>query len=149
MLPGGLPFRGEGLIHAIEMAFESIDVSRPETAELVEPGIELLKRSGLEPVKAALRVDGGFDETGVAKDAKVLGDGRLRHAEFALDLADGLLVEGEKSEDRATVGLGDDLEGGFHVPNMPLRAYTCQGIFEDIFSGELWIMVRRQVRDKI
>ncbi len=119
VLPGGLPFRGEGLIHAIEMAFESVDVPRPETAELGEPGIELLKRSGLEPVEAALRVDGGFDEACFAKDAEVLGDGRLGHVELALDLTDGLLVESEEAEDRATVGLGDDVEGGFHGLYMP------------------------------
>ena len=118
MRPGGLPFSGEGLIHAIEMAFESVDVSRPETAELGEPGIELLKRSGLEPVEAALCVNGRFDEAGVAKHAQMLGNGRLRHAEFALDLTDGLLGRGEQSEDRATVGLGDDLECVFHDLNM-------------------------------
>ncbi len=71
-----------GAPDAIEMAFESIDVDRPEPTELFEPGIELLKWSGLEPVEAALRVDSGFDEAGVAKDAEVLGDGRLGHADW-------------------------------------------------------------------
>lgn len=117
------------------MAFESVDVNRPEPAELFEPGIELLKGSGLEPVEAALRVDCRFDEAGVAKDAEVLGDGRLGHAELAFDLADGLLGGGQEAEDRATVGLGDDLEGVFHGLYMPLYVYTCQGIFKSIFQG--------------
>ena|ERR1700759_1619614 len=107
------------MIHAIEMAFESVDVNRPEAAELLQPGVEFLKWSGLEPVEAALRVHGGFDKAGVAEDAEVLGDGRLGHAEVTLDLADRLLGGGEESEDRATVGLGDDLEGVFHGLNMP------------------------------
>ena len=117
--PGGLPFRGQGLVHAIEMSFESIDVARPETAELLEPTIEFLKRSGLQAIQAALGVDGRFDEAGVAKYAEMLGDGRLGHAELALDLADRLLVESQEGEDRATVGLGDDVEGVFHGLNMP------------------------------
>ena len=82
---------------AIEMAFESVDVNRPEAAELFQPGIEFLKRSGLEPVEAALCVNGGFDEAGVAEDAEVLGDGGLGHAELALDLADGLLGGGQEA----------------------------------------------------
>jgi hypothetical protein len=118
------------------MEFEGIDVSRPETAELGEPGIEFLKRTGLEPIEAALRVDCRFDEAGVAKDAEVLGDGGLGHAEMALDVADGLLIESQKAEDRAAVGLGDDPEGVFHGLNMPFYVYTCQGIFKPIFREE-------------
>ncbi len=114
---------------AIEMAFESIDVYRPEATELLEPSIELLKWSGLEPVEAALCVDSGFDEAGVAKDAEVLGDGRLGHAELALDLPDRLLGGGQEGENRAAVGLGDDLECVFHSPYIPTGVYTCQGIF--------------------
>jgi len=101
------------------MAFESIDVHRPEATELFEPGVELLKWSRFQPVEAALRVDCRFDEAGVAKDAEVLGDGRLGHMELPLDLTDGMLVESEKAEDRTAVGLGDDLEGIFHGPYMP------------------------------
>ena len=116
------------------MAFESIDVNRPEAAELLEPGIELLKGSGLEPVEAALRVNGRFDEAGVAEDAEMLGDSGLGHAELTLDFTDGLLGTGEQGEDRATVWLGDDFEGVFHGPNMPSHVYTCQGIFKIIFT---------------
>ena len=64
----------------------------------------------------------------------MLGDGRLGHAELTLDLADGLLVESQEAEDRATVGLGDDLECVFHELYMPYHVYTCQGIFEIIFE---------------
>jgi hypothetical protein len=123
-----------GLVHAIEMAFESIDVHRPEATELGEPGVELLEWSGLQPIEAPLCVDGRFDEAGVAKDTEVLGDGRLRHTELTLDLANRLLVESQEAEDRATVGLGDDLECVFHSSYMPYDVYTCQGIFEIIFG---------------
>jgi len=118
------------------MAFESIDMHRPETTELSEPGVELLEWPGLQAIEAALRVDGRFDEAGVAKDAEVLGDGRLGHAELTLDLANGLFVGSQEAEDRAAVGLGDDLECGFHGLYMPLHVYTCQGIFEIIFERD-------------
>jgi hypothetical protein len=44
----------------------------PEPAEWSQPGIDLLKWFGFEPVKTALRIDRGFDETGLAQYAQVL-----------------------------------------------------------------------------
>src|SRR5579871_3950115 len=123
------------------MAFDIVDVHRPEATELFEPGVEFLEGSGLQSIEATLRVDSGFDEAGFAKDAQMLGDGRLRHAELTLDLSDGLLGRGEEAEDGAAVRLGDDLEGVVHGPNIPLYVYTCQGIFEDILWRGLWIML--------
>jgi hypothetical protein len=60
------------LIHTVEVAFESIYVSRPEPAELREPGIHLLKWLRFEPVETALCVHCGFYETGFAKHSQVL-----------------------------------------------------------------------------
>jgi hypothetical protein len=79
------------LIHAIKVAFESINVSGPEAAELRQPGIHLPKWFRLQPVETALCVDRGFHETGVAQHAQVLGHGRLRHTKPALDLSHRLL----------------------------------------------------------
>ena len=59
-------------MYAVEMAFESIDVSGPEPAERSEPGIHLPKWFRFQPVKAALRVHRGFDETGLAQHSQVL-----------------------------------------------------------------------------
>jgi hypothetical protein len=123
------------------MAFKSVDVRGPKATELGEPGVELLERSGLQPIESALCVDRRFDEAGVAKDAEMLGDSRLRHAELTLDLTDGLLGGGEEAENGAAVRLGDDLEGVFHGLNILIDVYTCQGIFEDIFEARLWIML--------
>ncbi len=75
-------------MHAVEVAFESIDVSGPEAAELSQPGIHLLKRFGIQPVETALRVHCGLDETSLAQHSQVLGNGRLRHTKLALDLSD-------------------------------------------------------------
>jgi hypothetical protein len=59
-------------IHAVEVAFESIQVSGPEPTELSQPGIQLLKWFRFQPVETALCVHGGFDETGVAQHSQVL-----------------------------------------------------------------------------
>ena len=59
------------MIHAVEVAFESIDVSGPEATELSQPGIHLLKWFRFQPVQTALRVHGGFYETGVAQYSQV------------------------------------------------------------------------------
>lgn len=96
------------------MAFESIHVGGPEAAELTEPGIDLLKRFGFQPVKPALRVHRGFDETGLAQHAQVLGYGRLRHTKLALDLSYRLLGREQEAQDGAAVGLGNDFEGRRH-----------------------------------
>jgi hypothetical protein len=60
------------VIHTIEVAFEGIDVSGPEPAELRQPLVELLKWSGLQAINTALCVHGGFHETGVAQDSQML-----------------------------------------------------------------------------
>src|SRR5258708_4763254 len=82
-----LRFRWCQWMHAIEVTFESIQVSGPEPAELRQPGIHLLKRSRFQPVETALRVHRGFHETGVAQHSQVLGHGRLRHTKLTLDLS--------------------------------------------------------------
>ena len=95
-----------GLGHAIEVVFELVEVRGPEAAEGLEPRVDFLEGLGAETVEAALRVDGGFDEAGVAQDAEVLGDLGLRHAALALDLAHRLLRGDEQAEYGAAVGLG-------------------------------------------
>ena len=115
-------------MHAIEVAFESIHVGVPEAAELGQPGVHLLEALGLKAVEAALRVDGGFDEAGLAQDAEVFGNGGLGHAEAALDVADRVFGGGEQAEDGAAIGLGDDFEGGFHTLYIPICVYSRQGI---------------------
>ena len=86
-----LPFQGCRLIHAIEVAFERINVSGPEPAERIQPGIEFLKWLRSQPVEPPLRVHGGFHESGLSQHSQVLGHGRLRHTKLTLDLSNRLL----------------------------------------------------------
>jgi hypothetical protein len=60
------------VIHAIKVAFESIHVSGPESAELSQPVINLLKWFRFQPVETALCVHRGFYETGLSQHAQVL-----------------------------------------------------------------------------
>jgi len=60
------------LIHAVEVAFESIYASGPEPAERSQPGFHLLKRFRFQPVETALCVHRGFYETGLAQHSQVL-----------------------------------------------------------------------------
>jgi hypothetical protein len=60
------------LIHAIEVAFESVYVSGPEPTEPSQPGIHLLKWFRFQPVETALRVHRGFHETGLTQHSQVL-----------------------------------------------------------------------------
>ncbi len=111
------------------MALERIEVAGPEPAEGGEPGIHFLQRFGIEAINAALRVHGRVDETRLAQHAEMLGYGRLRHAQLALDLADRLFRRDEQAEDRAAVRLRDDVEDGFHEFYIPHEEYARQGIY--------------------
>jgi hypothetical protein len=59
------------VIHAVEMALESIHVSGPEATELSEPHIHFSQWFRSQAVETALRVDRGFDEP-FARHAQVL-----------------------------------------------------------------------------
>ena len=85
------------MLHAVEIAFESIDVTGPEAAELIEPSIELPKWFRFQQVKTTLCVHSGFDETGLAQHPQVLGHGRLRHSKLTLDLSHGLFGRNQEA----------------------------------------------------
>jgi hypothetical protein len=60
------------LIHAIEVAFESIHVGGPDPTEGSQPVIQLLKWFGSQPIETSLCVHRGFHETGIAQHSQVL-----------------------------------------------------------------------------
>jgi hypothetical protein len=82
------------LIHAVEVALESVNVSGPEAAELGQPAIHLLKWFRSQPVKTALCIDRRLHEPRIPQNPQVLGDGRLRHVKLALDFSHGVLGRG-------------------------------------------------------
>ena len=116
------------VIHAVEVAFESIQVRGPEPAEGSQPGIDLLKWFRFQPVEAALCVHRGFDEAGLAQHPQVFGHGRLGHTKLTLDLSHRLLRRDQEAQDRAAVRLRNDFEHRFHSLYILHRAYACQDI---------------------
>jgi len=96
------------------MAFESIYMCRPEPAEWSQPCIYLLQRFQFQPVETALRVHGGFDETGLSQHPQVLRHGRLRHTKLTLDLSHRMLCRDQQAQYRAPVRLRNDFEDRYH-----------------------------------
>jgi len=81
------------------MAFERINVGRPEAPERSEPGIELHERLRPDPIDAPLGFDARLHEAGLAQHSEVLGHRSLRRPQPALDLADGSLRRRQQAED--------------------------------------------------
>ena len=117
------------MIHAVEMAFERINVSGPESTKRRQPGVDFFEWFRLQPVETALCVDRGFDETGLAQHAQVFRHRRLRHRQLIFDVPDRLFGRDEETQDRAAARLGNDVEDGFHSLDIPHRAYACQCIY--------------------
>src|SRR6185369_491455 len=109
------------------MAFERVDVTRPEPAERDEPVIQLHERLGSQPVDTALGIDADVDEARLPQHAEMLRDRRLRHVEPALELADGPLGGGEQREHGAAIWFRQNREGRFHAVYIPIRVYARQG----------------------
>jgi len=60
------------LLHAVEVAFERIEVSGPKPTERSQPGIHLVKWFRFQSVETTLCVHGGFHETGLSQHSQVL-----------------------------------------------------------------------------
>jgi hypothetical protein len=116
-------------VHAVQVAFERVQVTGPEPAKLSQPVIQLLKGFRSQPVEPALRVYRGFYKTGLAQHSQVLGYHGLRHTKLTLDLSHRLLRRDQEAQDRAAIGLGNDFEDRFHSLCILHTAYTCQGIY--------------------
>ena len=113
MLPR-LPFDARWGRYAIEVALERINVRRPISAERPHPSVYFLQRLGPDAIDAALRVDRRLHEARISQDAQMLGYRGLREIERRLEIADGALAMGKKSQDGAATRFGEDGECGFH-----------------------------------
>ena len=96
---------------------------RPEIAEMVEPGVDLLERSSVERIESARALGADRGETGLAQDFQMLRHGSLGDAELGSDglddLARGKLVAGQQFEDAAPNRVAEDIEG-VHQSSIPL-----------------------------
>src|SRR5678816_2366135 len=101
--------------HAVEVAFERVDVSVPEATERGKPGVDFRERLRSDSIDAALSVDSRLHKAGITQHSEVFGDRGLWHVKFSLYLADGSLRGSEEVQNGATVWFRDDAEGRFHV----------------------------------
>jgi hypothetical protein len=111
------------LFHAIEVAFESVDVGGPKAPERSEPRVEFHERFRLDPVDPPLRVHSGLHKAGVSEHPEVLGDRRLWHSKLILDLAHGPLRGSKQAQDGPTVRFRDNAEGRFHYTSIYVLGY--------------------------
>ena len=113
-----------------ELGLQGVQVRRPESAESLEPRVDVAHGRGVDRIKAA-GADGAYrGEARHAQDAQVGRDAGLRDAELALDdLADrasGLLAVGKQFEDAASDGIGEDVEGVHAARNISDSVYIRQ-----------------------
>ena len=99
-----------GLLHPVEVALQSVQMSGPEPAERSQPFIQFLKRFRSEAIKTSLCIHGGLHKAGLAQHSQVLGYGRLRHPKLTFDLAHRLLGRDQQAQDRATVRFRNDFK---------------------------------------
>src|SRR3954469_21788275 len=103
---------------------------RPERAEAVEPGVDVLQRLGVHRVEAAGAVRAHRREPRLPEHAEVLGDRGLGDAELraddAGDRARRLLAGGEQLEDPAADGIAEDVEGVHDAPLLSKLTYISQ-----------------------
>src|SRR5215470_8956245 len=100
------------------MAFERVNVDRPEAPERSEPGIDLPERLGPDPIDAPLGFDARLHEAGLAQHAEVLGHRRLRHPQPALDLADGASRLRMARRFGSAMIANDDSTSGMYTPKI-------------------------------
>src|SRR5260370_30701332 len=103
------------------------------------PLVQRANGFGVGAVELVAAVAAHPNQSHVAQDAEVLGDGGLLEAEGCDDLLDGPLGPGEIAEDLAATGLGYCLEGvgggACSCPDGTIHAYMgiCQ--VRVLFSG--------------
>src|SRR5262249_4158935 len=82
------PVRDSGAAVALaagNLGRERFQAMHPEPAKLIEPGVDLSQRTGLDRVDAACAIDAHAGEAGIAQNLEMLRDRRLGDAELALD----------------------------------------------------------------
>jgi hypothetical protein len=83
----------------------------PEALEGFGPVVQRADGFGVGAIKPAPSLAACANESDVAQDAKVLGDGRLRQALSDYDVADRAFLEREVAQDFAAAWFGDGVEG--------------------------------------
>jgi hypothetical protein len=96
---------------ALGAFFDAQQLVIPETFEFAGPVVEGLDGVGVGLVEHLAPIAAHANQTNLAENAEMLGDGRLLQAEAGYDVAYGAFLESEVGEDIAAAGFGDGVEG--------------------------------------
>lgn len=96
----------------LENGIQALEITFPDFAVAFEPVADFGKGLGFDAARAALGVAAAGDKAGAFEDAKVLGDGRLRHVEGLGEFVDRGIAENQAGQDSAARGVGESGEGG-------------------------------------
>src|SRR5262245_24223308 len=126
---GGRRAQAAFALAAGELGRERVEPLLPEAVEVVEPGVDLAERLGVDGVQAPGAVGPDGREPAVAEYAEMLRDGRLRDAELGLDdRRDGpgrQLAVGEELEDPPPHRVTEDVER-VHAGKISAATYISQ-----------------------
>src|SRR4051812_23827108 len=101
-------------LHFCQMRAERIETLLPVSAISIDPVANLVERRRIHHVEATRAFGADRREPAVAEDAEVLGHGRLRDSEFALDdggyVACRAFAGGEELHDASANGVAQYVE---------------------------------------
>ena len=97
-------------MHAVEMAFESAQVSGPEPAELCQPGVELLKGLWSKRVHPLRSIGTDLDEPRFVQDPEMPRDAGLTDVNGLYDVVHSHLAISKRLDDPTARGVGQGLE---------------------------------------
>jgi hypothetical protein len=94
-----------------DKCFQIAQVYFPESAVLIEPGIDGAERLGVEMVDAVAAFAVLPYQVSAAQQSKVLGDGRAGDGESASDFSRRLAAAAQQIKDGTAGRIGEGLEG--------------------------------------
>src|SRR5207249_4308528 len=94
----------------VEVLGQAIEALVPEPLEGLDPVVNGLEPSAVEPVESLPPRTAHADQAHLAQNPQVLGDLGLRDVERIDDVVDGLLALSEQVEDLPPPGFGDGVE---------------------------------------
>jgi hypothetical protein len=92
---------------------EVCEIETPESAVLIEPGIDGAEGFGIELVDAVTAVALLADQVRATEQAQVLGNGGAGDGKGLGNVSGGLASAAQEVEDGAAGGIGESLEGCF------------------------------------
>src|SRR5262245_29994026 len=96
---------------ALDVALQRVELAGPECAVGLDPFGCFAHRRGVQLTAADASIADALDQAGALEDAKMLGDGGARDAEWRSEIADGGFAAGEPRENGASRGVGKGGEG--------------------------------------